>query len=186
MANGLVRMWRRLAPGWRNLAAEEQEHIARLRRRGVKIGEHCRIFTNSFSTEPYLITIGDWCGIAGGVTFITHEPAAAFLQEHRPKVEIFGTIEVSEQCLIGQNAIILPNTWIGRRSIIAAGSTVRGKIPENSLVIGNPGRVIGRASLYIERLAESPDALDTFRIPEPERRNMIMRHFGLEKTQHGP
>ena len=37
----------------------------------------------------------------------------------------------------------MPNTIIGNNVIIGAGSVVRGRIADNSIVIGNPGKMIG-------------------------------------------
>ena len=50
---------------------------------------------------------------------------------------------VEENTLIGMGAILLNGCHIGRNCIIAAGALVTGGtvIPDNSLVIGNPGKV---------------------------------------------
>jgi hypothetical protein len=62
---------------------------------------------------------------------------------------------------------------------------VRGTIPDNSVVIGNPGRVAGRTSLFLEMMDASPNTLDSFHLSEPERESMIRRHFGLPETRLG-
>lgn len=51
---------------------------------------------------------------------------------------------VEENCLIGMGAVLLDGCRIGKGSIVAAGSVVSpGKvIPENSMVMGIPGRVV--------------------------------------------
>ncbi|MGE0713949.1 MAG: acyltransferase [Alphaproteobacteria bacterium] len=146
---------------------------------GVRIGTGCRIYTQHFSTEPYLVRIGDRVGIAGGVKFLTHDGAAALLRRHgrRPGIQAFGTIEIGDDVFVGEDVILLPGTVIGAGSIVVAGSVVRGRIAPNSLVAGNPATVIGRASLYLARLERSPDALDTLSLPERERRAVLERHF---------
>jgi acetyltransferase-like isoleucine patch superfamily enzyme len=54
---------------------------------------------------------------------------------------------LSDDVFVGANAIILKGVTIGARSIIAAGSVVcRGDYPEDSLIGGNPARVIKRAA----------------------------------------
>jgi len=53
--------------------AENEQRIAMLRARGVKIGRDCVIFTTEFSTEPYLVEIGDHVAVAGGTQFLTHD-----------------------------------------------------------------------------------------------------------------
>ena len=51
---------------------------------------------------------------------------------------------VEERCLVGIGAVILNGAVIGRESLIAAGALVgeQVKIPERSLVMGIPGRVL--------------------------------------------
>lgn len=52
--------------------------------------------------------------------------------------------EIADHVLIGMNATVLTGAKIGRGSIIAAGALVRENevIPENSLVVGVPGKVV--------------------------------------------
>jgi len=151
--------------------------VRSLRASGVQVGERCRIYSRNFSTEPFLVSLGDDVCVAGGVSFLTHDGAARLLAKRRPAVQKLGRITVGNACFIGQNALILPGTSIGENCIIGAGAVVSGTIPANSLVAGNPARVVGRASLYLERLNRHPDAIDSFGLPETERREMIVRHF---------
>lgn len=52
---------------------------------------------------------------------------------------------VGDDCFIGTNAILLKGTRIGARSVVAAGSVVFGlEVPEDSIVMGNPARVVKR------------------------------------------
>lgn len=156
-----------------------KQRIAELRRRGVKIGNDCLIYTMNFSTEPYLIEIGDNVGIASGVQFITHHGIATMIRREHPGAQIFGRIRVGSETGIGIDAIILPGAQIGKGCIIGAGAVVRGNIPDNSLVVGNPGKVVGRASLIRTLLAGSPDRLDVFNASPAERRRRIEEHFHI-------
>jgi acetyltransferase-like isoleucine patch superfamily enzyme len=155
--------------------------VDRLRRRGVRIGEGCLIYSEYFSTEPYLVTLGDRVAISGGAKFLTHDASIWLLRPERPAVQSFGPITVGPDCFIGENCIILPHTTIGAGCIIGAGAVVRGAIPDNSLVVGNPGTIVGRASLLIERLRASPDTMDTLTLGFEERRDLLRRHFGLPR-----
>ncbi len=169
-------LWRLLR---QRLIRTNEQRIAELRRRGVRIGNSCTIYTMQFSTEPYLIEIGDNVAIANGVQFITHHGAAATIRHKYSGAQIFGTIRVGSGTLIGINSILLPGVEIGRDCIVGAGSVVRGFIPHNSLVVGNPAKVVGRASLVLTLLEKSPDRLDLFNVSPAERRRKIEEHFHI-------
>ena len=51
-------------------------------------------------------------------------------------------IVVGEGCWIGQNVVIMPAVTIGKFAIIGANSVVNKEIPEYSIAVGNPARVI--------------------------------------------
>ena len=156
-----------------------EERIEGLRRRGVRIGEGCMLFTTFFSTEPYLVDIGNRVGISGGTKFLTHDASVWLIRPERPHAQVLGRIRVGDNTFIGEDCIILPGTTIGAGCVVAAGSVVRGDIPDNSIVLGNPGRVIGQASMLKGAHTLLDRVLDTYHLPEPEREAVIRRHFGL-------
>lgn len=162
------------AAGWR---IRNERLIERLRRRGVAIGTGCVILTDQFSLEPYLVEIGDRVAVSGGTTFLTHDGAAWLLRRRRPDAQHFGRITVGDDTYIGQNCIILPGARIGSHCIVGAGSVVRGTIPDNSVAMGNPAAIVGRTGLFLEMMDASPDTLDTYSLPEPERARRILQHF---------
>ncbi|QNG58476.1 acyltransferase [Bacillus sp. PAMC26568] len=46
-----------------------------------------------------------------------------------------GEVIIGENVWIGANVVILKDTWIGDNSVIAAGSVVKGVVPENTLFL---------------------------------------------------
>ena len=174
------RILRRMCRSPRVLSQEaiDAATVSKLRALGVQIGAGCRIYSMEFSTEPYLVRLGDGVAVAGGVKFLTHDGAARLLRSRRAMIQAFGRIVVGDNSFIGENAILLPGTAIGRDCVIGAGAVVRGTIPDNSLVIGNPGQIVGRASTFLYRLERGKNTLDTFGLPEPQRRSVILAHFG--------
>jgi acetyltransferase-like isoleucine patch superfamily enzyme len=113
-----------------------------LRKIGVKIGKNCRLYKVDWGTEPYLIELGDHVAVSNNVRFLTHDGAIWVLRPEYPDLDIFGAIKVGSNVCLGFNVMLLPNTEIGENSIIAAGAVVKGRIPPNSVVMGNPAKVV--------------------------------------------
>ncbi|MCT7525393.1 hypothetical protein N5T77_10065 [Aliarcobacter cryaerophilus] len=52
------------------------------------------------------------------------------------------TVVIKEGAWIGANSIILPGVTIGKNSVIGAGSIVTKSIPDFSVAVGNPAKII--------------------------------------------
>lgn len=149
-----------------------------LRKQGVRIGEDCLIYTTFFSTEPYLVEIGNHVAVSSGVHFSTHD-AAGWLFDDHPDMDVFGDIRIGDNTYIGINCTILPGTRIGANCVVGAGSIVRGTIPDGSVVYGNPARVVMKTSLLKQLLVHHKHRLDTRHVPAKEKERILRRHFGL-------
>lgn len=60
-------------------------------------------------------------------------------------------ISIGDNSFIGARASLLPGTNIGKDCIIGACAVVKGTIPDNSVVIGNPCRIIGKTTDFAAR-----------------------------------
>lgn len=158
-----------------------ERRISFLRRYGVKIGDHCEIHATHFSTEPYLIEIGDHVGIAAGTMFITHDGSVRIMRDKYPELDHFGTITIGSNTFVGSNCMLLPNTSIGSNCIVGAGSVVRGNIPDNSVIIGNPARVIMKTSMATMIFASHKNSLNTKYLPKKKKTLLIKNHFGINR-----
>lgn len=167
--NGIMRT--RLKSGSNKLRIEY------LRSRGAKIGENCLIFTIAFSTEPYLIEIGDHVVVSSGSMFITHDGSVWLFREKYPNLTVFGKITIGNNSFIGMNCTILAGAEIGSNCIIGAGSVVRGKIPDNSVVMGNPAKVVMKTNVAEMFLTKSKNRVDTKHMTPKERQDILLRHF---------
>jgi sugar O-acyltransferase (sialic acid O-acetyltransferase NeuD family) len=59
-----------------------------------------------------------------------------------PGVILCGTVTVGEGAFIGAGSVVIPGIKIGAWSVVGAGSVVIKDIPDFSLVVGNPGRIL--------------------------------------------
>jgi acetyltransferase-like isoleucine patch superfamily enzyme len=165
----LERQWLRLA--------SNSTRIRHLRRQGARIGEGCLIFPSDFSDMPYLIEIGNHVAISVGTTFITHDASGWLFADH-PEMDLFGTIRVGDNVYVGMGVTILPNTVIGSNCIIGTGSVVRGVIPDDSVVFGNPARVVMKTALAKRLLVNHKNRLDTRHATSEEKHRVVRQHFG--------
>ena len=74
-------------------------------------------------------------------------------------VRLDGHIIVKENVFIGLRVTILPNTVIERNCIIGAGAVIKGHIPEGSVVVGNPAKVICSTLDYKKRCVQKLDIM---------------------------
>lgn len=156
--------------------AKTMDNIAFARHLGVTIGENCRIYTRRWGTEPWLISVGNKVTITNGVRFINHDGSTWLISDERGRRQLFRRISIGNNVFIGMDSIILPGVKIEDNVIVAAGSVVTKSIPQNSVVGGNPARIIIEFSTYRERVLESyvSDSEMNRKIPYRERVNAVL------------
>ena len=120
---------------------------------GVRIGEGCHIYAadlGMFGSDPYLITIGNNVHITRGVTFVTHDGGTLILRQEVPDLELTAPIVIGSDVYLGVNAIIMAGVTIGNRCIVGAGAVVTKSVPDNSVAVGVPARVVKTVNEYFE------------------------------------
>ena len=117
---------------------------------GVTVGKNCRILTDKFGSEPWLISIGDNTTITAGVFFLTHDGSTWLMNDEKGRRFLYRKVEVGSNVFIGVNSIILPGVKIEDNVIVAAGSVITKSIPSGVIVGGNPAKIIGDYDSYIE------------------------------------
>ena len=129
-----------------------------LRQMGVCIGERCRIYTDRFGGEPYLIRIGDHVCISNDVTFVNHGLTWPFQDKH-DSLTSFGAIDIRDNVQIGVGATILPGVTIGPHAIVGACSVVTKDVAPGTVVAGNPARVITTMDEFEQKCVASHIAI---------------------------
>ena len=127
------------------------------RKKGTCILGGCEIYRSAnLGSEPYLISLGNHVRVNSGVQFITHDGGVWVLREclkekDADKIDLFGMITVGNNVHIGTNAIIMPGVTIGNNCIIGCGAIVTKDIPDCSVAVGVPARVIESIDEYTEK-----------------------------------
>ena len=88
--------------------------------KNTDIGAGCKIIDNDFHPLPY---------------------SQRYPVEHMDKIKK-RPINIGEGCFIGANSIILKGTTLGNNCVVGSGSVVSGTWPDNSIIAGNPARLI--------------------------------------------
>lgn len=87
------------------------------------------------------VEIGDNSSIHIG-SLIGHETRIGSSVFIAHGVSVSGCCEINDGCFIGTHATILPRIRIGKWSVVGAGSVVTKDVPDYSVVVGNPARII--------------------------------------------
>jgi acetyltransferase-like isoleucine patch superfamily enzyme len=109
----------------------------------AKIGKRCKISSHTFVCEG--VTIEDNVFVGHGVTFINDSYPRAANADGSLQTEADWKVEttlVKKGASIGSGSTILCKVTIGENAIVGAGSVVTKDVPANTIVAGNPARVL--------------------------------------------
>ena len=113
--------------------------------KNVVIGKNCKI--EAFAFIPEGVTLGDEVFVGPHACFTNDKLPRATNIDGNLKLgddwEITKTL-VKKRASIGANATIICGITVGENSMIGAGSVVTKDVPPNSIVVGNPAKVIGK------------------------------------------
>ena len=111
--------------------------------KNAKIGNRCKISSHSFVCEG--VVIEDNVFIGHGVMFINDSYPRATSAEGTLQTESDWKVErtvVKTGASIGSGATVLSRLTIGENAIVGAGSTVTKDVPKNTIVAGNPAKIL--------------------------------------------
>ena len=117
----------------------------------IHIGDHVGISGATIYAREG-IEIGDYTDIGGNVKILDNDfhPVDAdtrnrlTMEGHGGDSDLVPSrpIKIGKNCFIGVNSIILKGTELGENCVVGAGAVVAGKFPANSVIAGNPAKVI--------------------------------------------
>jgi UDP-2-acetamido-3-amino-2,3-dideoxy-glucuronate N-acetyltransferase len=143
----------------------------------VQVRENCTIGSNCIlSKDVYIdfdVIIGNNVKIQNGVSVyhgveieddVFLGPHMVFTNDLYPRAyigdfKVYKTI-IKKGASIGANATIVCGTTIGNYAMIGAGSVITKDVPNNALVVGNPGKIIGFVGKQGQKLIKLETTLD--------------------------
>ncbi len=122
-----------------------------------EVGEHFFFQPRFIPSDPKLIRFHNNVIVTSNVTFVTHDVFHMGLNHLNEGEFLYqsGCIEVMDNVFIGCNTTILSNVKIGPNVVIGAGSVVTEDVPPNTVIAGNPAKVIGNFADYVNKRKES-------------------------------
>ena len=118
--------------------------------KNASIGNNCKISSHTFICEG--VTVEDNVFVGHGVVFINDSYPRATAADGALQIESDWKVEptvVRKGASIGSGATILSKVTIGENAIVGAGSVVTKDVPSNTIVAGNPARVL--RTIRVER-----------------------------------
>lgn len=126
-----------------------EQDLDKLIRRGLHVGE-CFTRMAGVIIDPshcWHIQIGDDVTLAPRVHILAHD-TSTWMHIGYTKVK---NVHIGNRVFVGASSIIMPGVTIGNDVVIGAGSVVVKDIPDNSVAVGNPARVICSLEEYIDK-----------------------------------
>jgi maltose O-acetyltransferase len=101
----------------------------------VFMGQHCNIGADTLLEEN--VTLADYVCILGNTHEISNPAKRA------GKTYLLGKTAVKKGAWLGYRAIVLPQvSYIGEGAVVGAGAVVTKNVPDHSIVVGNPAKII--------------------------------------------
>lgn len=125
----------------------------------VTFGEGCFLNTNTVILDIADVSFGDRVLVGPNCQFITASHPVNDVEMRRNGWENGTPIRIGDDCWFGASVIVMPGVSIGDRCVLGAGTLVTKDIPDDSLVLGSPGRVV-------RTLNQDDDVLERTELPD--------------------
>ncbi|MGN0647452.1 MAG: acyltransferase [Oscillospiraceae bacterium] len=154
------------------------------KKKGVNMGDNVHIYGNvSWGSEPWIISLGNNVHITDGVRFITHDGGTLLYRDKIPDLEITKPITLGDDVYVGNNVLFMPGVTVGSNVIIGAGAVVTRSIPDNSVAVGVPAKVVKTADEYLEKIQR--ESLHLGHLKYEEKDKALKEYFGYKGDSKG-
>lgn len=123
--------------------------VKNLIKNGLRVGENFTMMSGCIIdySHCWLITIGNNVTLAPRVHILAHDASTKKFLNYTK----IGLVEIGDNVFVGAGSIILPNVKIGSNVVIGAGSVITKDVPNDSLVAGNPAKIICTLTEYLDK-----------------------------------
>lgn len=105
----------------------------------ARLGEGCQILANAVVAADVSIGVA---GIVNNSANVDHECRLGNGVHIAPGAVLCGCVTLADNAMIGAGAVVLPRLHIGRAAIVGAGAIVTRNVPDSTIVVGNPARIL--------------------------------------------
>lgn len=116
---------------------------------GMRVGKNFQRM-NGVILDPdhcWLIDIGDNVTMAPRVHILCHDASTKIFLNYTK----IGRVTIGNNVFIGAESVVLPGVTIGNNVVVGANSTVTHDIPDNTVVVGSPARILCSLDEYLAK-----------------------------------
>ncbi|MBC8487846.1 MAG: acyltransferase [Bacteroidetes bacterium] len=136
----------------------------------LKIEDHVFIGHFNYIEASNGISIKEGCQITNFISITSHSSHFSirlygkhYVDFESHKGYIKGSVIIGKYTFVGPHCVIMPDTIIGKGSIVVAYSNVQGRFPDFSIIKGNPAKVVGDTrNLDSKYLKQNPELKDFY------------------------
>ena len=122
--------------------------VSKIREKGGIVGENVAIWSTKIDLKwAFLLRIGDNVTISDARILLHDGSSANFCDGF----SFAAPICIGNNVFIGADSIILPGRKIGNNVIVGAGTVISKDVPDNSVVVGNPQRMVGTYDNFVAK-----------------------------------
>jgi acetyltransferase-like isoleucine patch superfamily enzyme len=112
----------------------------------VTVGEHTWVGPFTILDGSGGLSIGRYCSLSSGVQIYTHDTVNWALSGGKQEYE-YAPVAIGDCTYIGPLSVITKGATIGSHCLIGAQSLVNAAVPDYSIAVGSPCRIVGEVKV---------------------------------------